>query len=395
MRIFSQKKTVLIYILSLVALFLYSFTQISLSLALVRYPAIYSIQQWFQHIGYFDRPLSTYIFLVILVGMFSSYFLFLKNAKTIFRERSLVWKLIFATAILLFFSFPAFSNDIFNYIFDAKIFTFYGKNPYQYKALDFPNDPMLSFMHWTHRTYPYGPVWLLLSIPISYIGFQIFLITLFLFKILAVCGYLGSIYFLGKIMEKIDKEKEILTIIFFAFNPLVIIESLVSAHHDIIMIFFALACLHYLIEKRYIVSFIFFLLSIGIKFVTIFMFPVFLAIVVMQMLKEKIPWNAFIGTLILCMFLGVLGASRFSGNFQPWYLIFVVPFIALVVKNVFYAIPAMILSIGGLLTYVPYLYLGNWDKPVPDYLRTIYLVSTGFCIASIFLLYKKKRDSKT
>ena len=68
-------------------------------------------------------------------------------------SKPFVWLIIFVSALLLVFSYNAFSYDIFNYIFDAKIFTHYHQNPYLQKALDYPGDPMLSFMRWTHRVY--------------------------------------------------------------------------------------------------------------------------------------------------------------------------------------------------------------------------------------------------
>ncbi len=386
--IFSSK-ALFFYLFAIIGLFFYSFTQISLGLALTKYPSLFSIQRSFQQIGFFNRPLATALFIGILLLLFITYIFLLRNAKKTFKDTKDVWKIIFLICALLLLSYPAFSYDVFNYIFDAKILTYYGKNPYEHKALDFPADPMLSFMHWTHRTFPYGPTWLLLSIPLSYFGIQIFLLTLILFKAVVVAGYIGSIYYIQKIIKKISPGNELTALIFWGLNPLVIIESLVSAHHDTVMMFFALASLYFILEKKYWKSFLFFVLSIGIKYVTIFLFPIFLAIIVMQMIREKIPWLSFISSLIICMFLGVLAASQHSGNFQPWYLIFVLPFIALLAFKPFLSTPGIVLSFGALLTYVPYLYFGNWDKPVPDILKAIYSVTIVFSLISCLIFYRK------
>jgi Gpi18-like mannosyltransferase len=251
---------------------------------------------------------------------------------------------------------------------------------------------MLGFMQWTHRTYPYGPSWLLISIPLSYVGLQIFLPTLILFKTLAVGGYLGSIYFIERIVKKIFPGKELLAVVFFAFNPLIIIELLVSGHHDGIMMFLTLASFYFILEKKYGRALLLFVLSVGIKYVTIFLFPIFSAIVVMQVMKKKIPWKSFIATLLACMFFGVLAASQHSGNFQPWYLLFILPFVALVGFDAIFTIPAIILSISGLLTYVPFLYLGNWNKPVPDYLQIMYLGTLSLCVGIMGILYFKRKS---
>jgi len=81
-----------------------------------------------------------------------------------------------------------FLTTIFNYILTQKIITHYQQNPYIHKALDFPGDPMLSFMHWTQRVYPYGPVWLGLTaaIIISWFGF---FLHIFMFKALMSASF--------------------------------------------------------------------------------------------------------------------------------------------------------------------------------------------------------------
>lgn len=370
------------YLASIIVLFFYSFTQIDLGLALTRYPDLYKIQQSFQEIGYFNRPLATNIYMGIIISLSLAYFAILALVKNKVFKSSVIWKLTLLTGLILLFSYNAFSYDFFNYIFDAKIVTHYGQNPYQHKALDFPGDPMLGFMHWTHRIYPYGPLWLVLTIPLSFMGSNIFIITYFLFKLLAVVSYLITVYFIGKIVERIFPSSELLAVSFFAFNPLVIIESLVSAHNDIVMMCFSIISLYFLIKKKYLYALIFLVISIGVKFATIFLFPVFLAVVTMQMLKEKINWFYFIVAMIICMLLAVLAATQTSGNFQPWYLLFFLLFAALIIDKFYIFIPSIILSISVLLVYIPYLYYGNWDPPVPQILLNIY---SGSIIISLIL----------
>ena len=133
------------------ALVFYSFTQVDLSLTLMRVDFWQMIQKSFQYIGYYNRPLSTVIFVLIVFALSFQYFvLLLLSYKNRITKRTL-WVLIFLTSIILLFSYPAFSYDIFNYMFYAKTIAFYGKNPYQVVPLDFTGvEPWLSFMHWTH-----------------------------------------------------------------------------------------------------------------------------------------------------------------------------------------------------------------------------------------------------
>src|SRR3989344_9341708 len=189
-------------ILAAVPLLLYSFTQVDLGLTLSQASIIQTLQKSFQQIGFFNRPLSSALFVMILVSLFASYLgiLYLSYKNKI--SRKIFWSLLLATTGILVFSYNAFSYDLFNYIFDAKIVTHYQQNPYFHKALDYPMDPMLSFMRWTHRLYPYGPAWLGITIPLSLAGLNIFTLTFFIFKLMIGMFFLGCVYSLEKIINK-------------------------------------------------------------------------------------------------------------------------------------------------------------------------------------------------
>ena len=167
----------------------------------------------------------------------------------------------------------------------------------------------------------------------------------------------------------------------FALNPLVLIESLVSAHNDIVMIVFALLALLMYLEKKYIKSLLFIVISIAIKYATALIIPAIL-------IREKFKKNpdVFYYALILSMGATVVLASSRT-NFQPWYLLYMLPFAAFVQNKYFVAIPVFIVSFFALMQYVPYLYLGNWNPPVPQILS--YLLY-GSLIGSVILVFAWK-----
>jgi hypothetical protein len=382
----SEKLLLLLYGIVLLGLFLYSFTQIDLSLTFSRIDVLRNTVGFFQHIGYFDRPLSTYLYISIVVLLYIFYIIFLICARKKKISKAFVWVTIILSAIILVFSYNAFSYDIFNYIFDSKIITHYHENPYQHKALDYPGDPMLSFMRWTHRVYPYGPVWLGLTLPLSFIGFQVFLLTFFLFKLLMAASFVVSAYFIGKIFQKIAPEREVFGLLFFALNPLVLIESLVSGHLDIVMMAFSLWAFYTLLNKQYTRSYIALALSIGIKFVTAFLLPVFLLITIYQKKHKTIPWGYVFGLAVILLVTGVIAESH-TGTFQPWYLLAVLPFAVFVAHRYIVLIPAVIISLAALLNYVPFLFVGNWDKPIPQILSDMNFFSyclSFFVVAVLF-----------
>lgn len=348
------------YLLVAIGFFVYSFTQVDLSLTLSRSSIWQVIQRSLQYVGYFQRPISTELFLFILALLFGFYIFFLTLAQKKKITRKQLWFLIFALTIVLAFSYNAFSYDFFNYIFDAKIITHYQQNPYDHKALDYAGDPMLSFMRWTHRTYPYGPVWLALTVPFSYLGFGYFLVTFFLFKMLMAGCYLGAAYYIEKIVEKLHPGKELIGLAFFALNPLIIIESLISGHNDIAMMFFAMMAFYFFITRRYVWWIVFFLFSIGIKFATLLLIPLF-ALMFFHRKNTKQNINFMLGISILCMAVAVF-LSSYRTEIQPWYFVWVLPWVALFVqfRRLYYA--AIFFSFCMLLMYVPYLYMGEWGS---------------------------------
>ncbi|MDP3940872.1 MAG: hypothetical protein Q8Q49_01040 [bacterium] len=379
-------------IFSLIGLFLYSFTQVDLSLTITRTSFWQPIQHAFQYIGYFNRPLSTLFYLLIIGMLCLSYLLFLHLARRGDVTVRTVWFVIIFIGILFIFSYSAFSYDIFNYIFDAKIITHYGENPYIRKALDYPSDPMLSFMHWTHRTYPYGPSWLLLTVPVSFIGFSYFVPTYFLFKGLIILCYIGTAYYLQKVAEKLRPGTGLTTLVVFALNPLVIIESVVSSHNDIVMIFFTILSIWLLLQRKVSMSFLSLIFSIGIKFITGFLIPVFVYMTVKQKTQKTSDLERPLIVMFFLMFLAMLLAIART-NFQPWYFLHVFVFASILMNRRFILIPAVIFSFFALFQYIPYLYLGNYDPPVPAILQTLWIVPLAFCIIlGIILLFQQKRE---
>jgi len=299
--------------------------------------------------------------------------------KKILSVKAVVVFSIFASGIL-FLSYNAFSYDLFNYIFDAKIITEYGDNPYERKALDYPEDPSLGFMRWTHRVYPYGPVWLLMSVPLSYASMGSLLLNMILFKGIALFSYLGSVLLLKKIIEIIGLKRVGFHLGLFALHPLVIVESLVSAHNDIVMMFFLIIALYLLVSRKYWFSLIPYGLSIGVKFATAFLLPVFFY--VMYKRGKITDWQPVITLSFICMFFAVLAASyRSDFLLQPWYLLYIFPFMALSLRKSI-IVPTLVVSLFAFFQYFPYIFFGHYDPPISFYMALI--LSGSFILAAIF-----------
>jgi len=305
------------------------------------------------------------------------------------------WFLIVGAIIILVFSYNAFSYDLFNYMFDAKILAHYGQNPFLHRPLDFAGDPWLNFMRWTHRYYPYGPSWLVLTVPLSFIGMNYFLATFFLYKLLMTFSFFGSCYLIYKISEKIFPESSIFNLIFFGLNPLILIEGLVSAHNDMPMTFFTLLFFYLFITKKYYKSAFFYLFSVGIKYATVVLLPVVAYLVYVKRRSKHVNWEKiFIACTALSLVAIVIATVRTT--FQPWYLLYVLPFTALVSKKLYVFIPAIVSTIIGLTIYIPYVYLTDYDKSYPLIISKIEIVGLFIVFISFIspLLFSLRKSSK-
>ena len=392
-KVLSIKYYLIGYFLTIVGLFFYSFTQVDLSLTLSRVSIYQYFEKGFQYIGFFNRPLSALFYVLILLFLFIFYALILFKVNKNKVDRRKLWTIILITTVVLTFSYNAFSYDLFNYIFDAKIFTHYNLNPYLFKPLDFPKDPMLSFMHWTHRTYPYGPVWLGLTIPFSFIGFNYFLPTFFLFKILVSASFVGTVFYMEKILNLINPKKTLFNIAFFALNPLILIEVLVSSHNDMPMMFLAILAIYLAIKNKWLLGFIIMVLSALTKQVTALLIIPFVFFWGFTYFKKQFSITNFIKFCLLFSIIGFVYVLT-KIEVQPWYFLWIFVFLPLLNLNkaILFFVNGII--IGLLLRYLPFLYYGNWDGIVINLKLYVTLAApmlSLFALAATNFLGKTKK----
>lgn len=377
---------IFLYTLLLFCLTVFSYSQIDLNLTLTGNKTYQFFQNHLIYLGYYNRPLSTLIYGLILFLLFLFYILILRFVREKKLSFSHIQYFITLSIALLFFSYSAFSHDLFNYMFDARIVTKYHANPFVLKALDFPEDLWIRFMHWVHRTYPYGPVWLFITLPFSFLGFEKFVPTLFTFKIMFTLFHIGNIFLIYKILKARLPQHALLGITFYALNPLVLIESLVSPHNEVIMLFFLLASLYFTFIKRHAgFGIIHLLLSAGVKFVTIVVAPLFL-------------WEKFFGKnkeskrkwYLILLFLGfaIIGEMMYREPY-PWYFLILIGVASLIPEDKAVRNITIGISIGALLRYAPYLYAGSYPFWVISWQWWLFVLPVTLSVTFVFLEYIK------
>ncbi len=310
-------------------------------------------------LGYYQRELSFAIYITLIIAMFllSVYFVVSKKHSAI--------KLGLISVIILLFSYPFLSHDFFNYLFDAKILTFYHKNPYLFTPQYFVNDPDLRFMHWVHRTYPYGPSFLLFSLIPSFLSFGKFVLSFFFFKLMFSFFYLTAVY----VTNKLNKTAAV----YIATSPLILVEGLVNSHNDLIGLSLFMMAYYALKKRKKAAAFITAMFSIGIKYVTFVLLPLF----------SKNKRARFIS---LFLFFVSLLYIYFKLGVHPWYFL---TLFALVVSFEKIIYPLYTLSFFLLLSYYPYIYFGGWDTVDKIQAKEL-IIGVGIVVFFVLLITKQK-----
>ena len=359
------------FILFLLSIFSYAFVDHNLGYMSILYSGFSQNQ----------RGLTAALFILFVFSLFAIYSVTLYMIKKEKLKMQEVKLLIGITVLVLFLSYPAMlSYDIFNYIATAKVSFFYHENPYLIMPIEFIGDPLISFTRAANKVALYGPVWISLTSLPYLSGFGNFVAILFSFKLLNIFFYLSTIILLWKI------SKNLLTISLFAFNPLVILETLVSAHNDISMMFFALLSFFLLLQRKILLACILLLFSIGIKYATLFLLPVFVYTLFKHYSHQKISWNKIFLWSSISMLLVVFTAPL-REEIYPWYGIWFLLFGALITRPRFLVFIYIAFSFGLLLGYTPYLYSGTYSGQTP-LLKTIIMLSP-FVLSIVCLVLKE------
>jgi hypothetical protein len=286
---------------------------------------------------------------------------------------------IVMTILFLICAYPAvYSYDIFNYVATAKVAFLYNENPYLVMPIEFTGEPLLRFMHAPNKVALYGPVWLLLTYIPYVLGSGNFLITLFLFKVLVTIFYIVLLFFIYKLSNNF------FSVLFVALNPLVVIETIVSGHNDAVMMAIFFASLYYFLRAKTLLGSSLFILSVLIKYATLFLVPVFL--VFSYIYKQKKINKEKILTWLLFGMIGIFLLSSFREEIYPWYALWFLPLVAISGRRREMLL-AILFTFCLELRYFPYMILLTHFGPTP-YLK---LAITFVPLFMIFVYLYLKR----
>ncbi|OGD95775.1 hypothetical protein A3A48_04070 [Candidatus Curtissbacteria bacterium RIFCSPLOWO2_01_FULL_37_9] len=409
-------------------LLLFSYSYVDLNLTVSQNPQVLFFINMMQKLGYFYRPQATLIYIILIIFTFS-FFIF--NLWLFYRNNvGLKYLKISAivNTLILIFAYPFLSSDLFNYLFDAKIILNYHLNPYTHKPLDFPGDEWLRFMRWTHRYSPYGPLWLGISFITALFGFGKFILNFLAFKIFIGLFHLINTYLIFKILHKTKPKSVLFGTAFYALNPLFLIEGVANAHNDIVLTAFILASIYSIIIGRNLLSFLLLLAASLVKYIPILNLPwlIWFSLNTLWMIpeesqksknsliknilnltgmcnKNKIQTFIILNLLTLSVFTYLFSSFRItvpfvsSGatqvQFQPWYLFWTLPLIALL-GRIDIVIIAITTTLGASLRYTPFLYYGDWGHSGTVLFMTLILWVPIFLASALISIHKFTNEKK-
>ncbi len=251
-------------------------------------------------------------FLFSILGAFLLYLIAWRIVSRHSQDRRLLWlalafALLFGVTLLVMY--PVSSTDIFEYVFHSRILVHYGQNPLAVPPMVFRGDPFLPTVNWQRHPSPYGPLWVLLTVPGSLIAGDDLILNLVLMKALAVIFYLGCALVIAATLRHKNPGQQIIGTLLFAWNPLVLFEAPGNGHNGIIMMFFALLSIYFLVRRQWLWVIPALVASVLIKYITAILLLPFLVYCWQAQNDRAARWRylgrtialtaSFVGALIL------------------------------------------------------------------------------------------------
>lgn len=179
--------------------------------------------------------------------------------------------------VILALTYPIGAGDVFDYMLGGRILAHYRVNPYTHSGADFlPDDPFAPYApYFRHPSY-YGPLWTLFAAGANLLaGTGDLLTNLWAFKAIALAFYLADVGLIYLIMRGWRPERALGAAFLFAWNPLVLFETAVNAHNDVVMMAFVLLAVYLFQRRRYHGMIAAVVASALIKVGSAFLVPVF------------------------------------------------------------------------------------------------------------------------
>jgi len=240
--------------------------------------------------------------------------------------------MLFAGTLVIMY--PIGATDMFDYVFYSRIFVHYGQNPLTVPPINFRNDPFFYNVIWYKTPSPYGPLWILLTAPGSWLAGDDLVLNLLMMNALPAIFIIASAVVIALILKYSDPGHLLVGTLLFAWNPLVLFEGAGNGHNGIIMMFFVLLAIYFLVRRYWVWVLPALVASVLVKYISAILILPFLIYCWRSQvgLKNKIRYLVLTGAISFAM-AAIIVIPFFSiptGLFDEanWYSLLAVPTLA-------------------------------------------------------------------
>jgi hypothetical protein len=248
-----------------------------------------------QSLGISAALFSSVGLLFVLVFLFVVYFRLLHDMRRHIDRNARLASILAGVAL---FGLPLvlcpylFSNDIYAYIMYGRIAALYGGNPAITAPSAYSHDAFFSYLiAWQSNPSVYGPVWTLFSHGLTLLleraggGLWLYLLA---YKAAMLAAHLASTLLIWQIVRAWKPGQHVYAALLYAWNPVVLIEFVASAHNDALMICLVLLAV-FCIQRGYWRSAAVALLAAAlVKWIAVLLLPLW----AIYCLRQHVTWRA-------------------------------------------------------------------------------------------------------
>ncbi|MBX5456929.1 MAG: hypothetical protein IRZ31_08515 [Thermogemmatispora sp.] len=280
-----------------------------------------------QFLPFLDRADLSFHLIIFLVFLLYLFLLWLswRLATTTGRRRGVLW--LAGTVLLicggvLVVAPGMLSHDIFVYAGYGRVIVAHGANPYFVPLSAFPGDPLAPLDDWRTAVAAYGPVWLLICAILSWFLGANALAYVLAFRLLALMAHLLNMLLIARLLRALGRSERVITLgaMLYGLNPLMLIESALGAHNDVLMMTCMLLGCWWCADadgtglvrvRRWLPALVFMLLALLIKFTALLGVALFLCLLLFRTLQRdssqclllalRLRWRPALAQLLLAL----------------------------------------------------------------------------------------------
>ena len=190
-----------------------------------------------------------------------------------------------------------FSNDLFSYIFNGRIMTVYGANPYLAVPARYPQDPLLPLVDWREVPNFYGPLWTLIGAELTRLGGDELGLTLLLFRLVPAAAAIAAGFLIWWTLRCWQPRQAALGAALWAWNPLVVLESGVSGHNDALLALLLVVAAWGLVRRRAVLGLLALTAAALVKYSAAVLGPLYLVVLLRRAPNAAARWRVMLGML--------------------------------------------------------------------------------------------------